>query len=91
MTRVVKLTGYLLAVFIALAVTWLRFVDNHRESIATRAILSMPLFLPGHPAITRPAQPVRLLIPSIKVDASIESVGVLPNGDLETPHGKTLG
>jgi LPXTG-site transpeptidase (sortase) family protein len=29
--------------------------------------------------------PTRLLIPSIGVDASVENIGVLPNGDLATP------
>jgi hypothetical protein len=34
---------------------------------------------------TPTANPTRLLIPTIKVNASIEPVGIMPNGDMATP------
>jgi hypothetical protein len=36
-------------------------------------------------AVPRAGQPVRLQIPSIKVDAAIEYVGLTPNGDMDAP------
>ncbi len=38
-------------------------------------------------AVTNIALPVRLLIPTLGVDASVEQVGILPNGNLATPTG----
>ena len=92
MTRVVKLTGYLLAVFIALAVTCC--------SSATTTKIASPPHAPSYDAVVparasshnttlQTVQPMRLIIPSIKIDASIESVGVLSNGDLATPMVKS--
>lgn len=37
-----------------------------------------------------PMQPVRLLIPKIKVDATIEHMGLMPNGDMEAPAGPKI-
>ncbi len=42
---------------------------------------TLPLPRPT-PAVSNPAH---LLIPSIGIDASVENIGVLPNGDLATP------
>lgn len=87
MTRVVKLTGYLLALFIALAVTGCGSVTT--TEIASPHAPSYDAVVPARATShSTTEQPVRLLIPSIMVDASIESVGVLPNGDLATPLAK---
>lgn len=87
MTRVVKLTSYLFAVVIALAVTCCGSLTT--KEIASPHALSYDVAAPARTfSHNATPQPVRLLIPSIMVDASIESVGVLPNGDLETPTVK---
>jgi len=78
MTRVVKLTCYLLAVVIALAVTCYSSLTT--TEIASPHALSYDSVVPARTSSHNVTfQPVRLIIPSIKVDASIESVGVLPN------------
>jgi sortase (surface protein transpeptidase) len=46
-------------------------------------VTGTPLTVPAANAL---AVPVRLIIPSIQVDAAIEPVGVLSNGDLDTPR-----
>ncbi len=40
---------------------------------------------PTTPAVPRAGQPVRVQIPSIKVDAAIEYVGLTPEGNMDTP------
>ena len=87
MTRVVKLPCYLLAVVIALAVTCCSSLTT-TEKVSPHA-LSYEAVVPARTSSHNATlQPVRLFIPSIEVDASIEPVGVLPNGDLETPMVK---
>jgi sortase (surface protein transpeptidase) len=93
MTRVAKLTGYLLAVFIALAVIGCSLLPSTEKASPAQSLnaivptrVSSNAVAPARPSTHNATmQIVRLLIPSIQVDASIESVGVLPNGELETP------
>ncbi len=89
MKRVAKLTGYLLVAVIAFVVIGCSSVTT--DEIASPHAQSYEPVVSARPSshntTVQPVivQPVRLLIPAIQVDATIESVGVLANGDLETP------
>ena len=88
MKRVVKLTCFLLVVFIALFVTWFSSLDSAPHPTARATVKVAPKFLakakPTIAASTLSPLPVRLIIPAIGLNASIEPVGVQPNGDLQT-------
>src|SRR5437667_12493381 len=81
MMRMLKLGSCLLATAIALAVS----VYNSLPTAQTIRPYTDPSKLMPDTVIVRP---MRLVISSIKVNAFIEPVGVLPNGDLATPKGK---
>src|SRR2546428_5949381 len=81
MMRMLKLCSCLLATAIALAVS----VYNSLPTAQTIRSYTAPSKLMQDTLIVRP---MRLVISSIKVNALIEPVGVLPTGDLETPKGK---
>ena len=55
-------------------------------STSTPAVVT-PTIVPTSTAKPKPI-PVRLLIPHIGINASVESLGILPNGDLATPNRK---
>ena len=95
MMRVVKLRYYLLAVVIVLAISGCSSSTTaqiasppanayHASSSPTTSIHK--ILMPAASSSSAPP-PVRLLIPSIGVNSSIESEGVLPNGEMETPAG----
>lgn len=79
MMRVVKLLCCLLAVIGAIALSGYRslFTAQMAQPHASASMVT-------HEAT---AIPIRLLIPSIDVNAIVEPVGVLPNDDLATPTG----
>ncbi len=85
MMRVVRLCSCLLTVVITLGVSLHSPlpITGLPPHIATSS--SIP---PSFTQESASVQPVRLVIPAIKLDAFIESVGVLADGDLETPTGK---
>ncbi len=57
---------------------------NVSSSLSHAAVIATPTEL-LKPQTSMGANPVRLLIPSIGVNASVETVGILNNGDLATP------
>jgi sortase (surface protein transpeptidase) len=82
MKRIVKLCCCLLTVVIGLAGSMIY------ESLSTthpQALSSPHTSLPDTSVQDTTTRPVHLLIPSIKVNAFVEPVGVLADGDLETP------
>ncbi|MFL5694533.1 MAG: class F sortase [Ktedonobacteraceae bacterium] len=81
MTRTVKLCCCLLTVVIGLAVSMIYGLlsTTHPQALSSHIPLSDTSI---QDTTTRP---VHLLIPSIKVNAFVEPMGVLANGDLETP------
>ncbi len=92
MARIVKLCCCLLTVAIGLAVF---IIYGSLSTPPPQAVSSNISNFDNisHDNISHPnpsvqdttARPVRLSIPSVKINAFIEPVGVLPNGDLETP------
>ncbi len=88
--RVARSSVYLIALALFLAGCGLSSTAGSQStytssppSIATSAPIT-PTIVPTNPS-KQPALPVRLLIPGIGINASIESLGILPNGDLATP------
>lgn len=57
-------------------------VVEHGSEMRAESRVATPAVVPASP---QQAVPIRLIIPAIKLDAAIEPVGVLANGDLETP------
>ena len=57
--------------------------QQHAASLPMHLVTKLSPRLSPTPA--RKANPVRLLIPAIGVNAAIETVGVIPNGDLAVP------
>ena len=51
----------------------------------TPTVAPIPTVAPTVAAAPRAGQPVRIQIPSIKVDAAIEYVGLTPDGNMDTP------
>lgn len=97
MRRVLKLTYYLLAMIIALTIagcsssTTAQMAPPHAESYhasSSPTVSTQQVLTSAASTNSVPVSPVRLLIPAIDVNASIESEGIQPNGDLETPAGK---
>lgn len=60
-------------------------VDTHVQSSASRPALTPTATQLLKPRTNTQADPVRLVIPSIGVNAPVEMVGILNNGDLATP------
>ncbi len=97
MLRAMKLPYYLLAVVIVLALsgcsssTTAQIASPHADSYHASSSQATPAHRVPMPTVSASSipssspPPVRLLIPSIGVNSSIESAGVLPNGDMETP------
>lgn len=81
MRRIVKLCCVLLTVAIGLAVSMIYGSLSTTYPQAPSSHTSLP-DMSVEDTTTRP---VHLLVPSIKVNAFVEPVGVLANGDLETP------
>lgn len=85
--RAVRLTLYFFALMLTLI---LGGCDQSRASQTTLPHAMSPTPAPkatSTPVLTpkEKAKPVRLLIPAIHVDASIETVGIISNGDLAVP------
>jgi sortase (surface protein transpeptidase) len=85
MARVVKICCCLLTVGIAIIATRLyTSPSNQQRPVAHSSAAAMSQ---GDALMQNSAgRPVRLVIPSIKIDAFVESLGVLANGDLQTPQ-----
>lgn len=83
MTRIVKLCCFLLTVAIGLAASMIygSLSTTHPQALSSHT--STPL--PDTSVQDTTTRPVHLLVPSIKVNAFVEPVGVLANGDLDTP------
>lgn len=81
MRRIVNLCCFLLTVAIGLAVSMIYGSLSTTYPQAPSSHTSLP-DMSVEDTTTRP---VHLLVPSIKVNAFVEPVGVLANGDLETP------
>ncbi len=54
-------------------------------AVVTPTTPAVPTTVPTVAAVPRAGQPVRVQIPSIKVDAAIEYVGLTPEGNMDTP------
>ncbi len=83
MKRIVKLCCFLLTVIIGLAgsMIYASLSTMHPQAISPSSHTS----LPDTSVQDTTTRPVHLLVPSIKVNAFVEPVGVLANGDLDTP------
>ena len=83
MMRIVKLCCFLLAVAIGLAASMIygSLSTTHPQALSSHTSTS----LPDTSVQDTTTRPVHLLVPSIKVNAFVEPVGVLANGDLDTP------
>jgi sortase (surface protein transpeptidase) len=81
MARIVKLCCCLLTVAVGLAV----LIIYGSLSTPPPQAVSSNISHSDPSAQDTTTRPVRLRIPSVKIDAFVESVGVLANGDLETP------
>ena len=81
MTRIVKLCCFLLTVTIGLAASMIygSLSTTHPQALSSHTPL------PDTSVQDTTTRPVHLLVPSIKVNAFVEPVGVLANGDLDTP------
>ncbi len=81
MRRIVKLCCFLLIVVIGLAVSMIygSLSTTHPQALSSHTPLS------DTSVQDTTTRPVHLLIPSIKVNAFVEPVSVLANGELETP------
>ena len=81
MMRIVKLCCFLLAVAIGLAASMIygSLSTTHPQALSSHTPL------PDTSVQDTTTRPVHLLVPSIKVNAFVEPVGVLANGDLDTP------
>ena len=93
MLRAVKLPYYLLPVVIVLALsgcgssTTAQIASPPAQSYHASSSQATSTHKAPVPTVSIPGAPppVRLLIPSIEVNSSIESEGVLPNGEMGTP------
>ena len=83
MKRIVKLCCFLLTVIIGLAgsMIYASLSTTHPQALSSHTSTS----LPDTSVQDTTTRPVHLLVPSIKVNAFVEPVGVLANGDLDTP------
>jgi hypothetical protein len=89
MARLVKICCCFLTVGIALAASLVYASLTHSPPppLQHAARSSPPDAVKSGAILQRTtARPVRLLIPSLNTDASVESLGVQANGDMQTPH-----
>lgn len=79
-------------IFFSLAVLFLAACGSNP---AARNLVSGPTqnlgAIPAIPVVVQddPRQPVRLVVPTVNIDAPVEQVGILSNGDLATPTQNT--
>jgi sortase (surface protein transpeptidase) len=90
MARVVKICCCLLTVGIALAASLvygsLASTSPGRQLSVARSSSAANVAKGDVVIQNKPTRPVRLLIPSLKIDALIEPLGVQANGDMQTPQ-----
>ena len=67
----------------------MRFRPPHRAASAASLFVLMALGAALAQAQSYPTRPVRLIIPSIKLDAPITPVGTNAKGEMDVPSGKT--
>ena len=90
--RMVRLPFWLIFLTLVLALTgcgpsptaeteMLHTSSSH--SVSTPAVVTPTVRLAGTAGVT--TTPARLLVPAIEINAFVESLGILPNGDLATP------
>jgi Sortase domain len=88
MARVVKICCIVLTVGVAIAASLLYSSLSRtpaKQQPVTQAI-SADVSKADAPLQSTTTRPVRLLVPALNIDAFVESLGVLANGDLQTPQ-----
>ncbi len=86
----VQITVLIIAVFALVGTGYLRFLDNvFAESVGLMVTVAPPTITPPLPVENnvRDIALQRIIIPSIQVNAVIESVGLTPVGAVDVPKG----
>ena len=80
-----KTKWFLLVLCLLFVGVFIFLIHDHSAKLADNSVGLAQANLPAETTVS--ALPVRLIIPSIKIDATIEHLGVLPDGSMDAPAG----